>query len=96
MADAAVPPKTPKTPLEKESAQRLIVVLEKACLETVKAGNSYELLNCDDHIHILRKHKRDPADVRPDICHQVWLDEGCDFGMQPCSHLAIPSNPLFF
>lgn len=75
MADAAVPPKTPKTPLEKESAQRLIVVLEKACLETVKAGNSYELLNCDDHIHILRKHKRDPADVRPDICHQVWPDD---------------------
>jgi rRNA small subunit pseudouridine methyltransferase Nep1 len=57
--------------IEKETAQRLIVVLEKACLETVKAGNNYELLNCDDHTHILKKHKKDPADCRPDICHQV-------------------------
>jgi hypothetical protein len=57
--------------IEKETAQRLIVVLEKACLETVKVGNNYELLNCDDHTHILKKHKKDPADCRPDICHQV-------------------------
>lgn len=47
------------------------MVLERASLETVKAGKSYELLNCDDHAHILKKHKRDPAEVRPDITHQV-------------------------
>ena len=46
-------------------------VLERACLETVKAGKSYELLNCDDHAHIMKKHKRDPAESRPDISHQV-------------------------
>ena len=46
-------------------------MLERACLETVKAGKSYELLNCDDHAHIMKKHKRDPAESRPDISHQV-------------------------
>eukprot|EP00960_Hanusia_phi_P021846 647500-Hanusia_phi.AAC.1 len=66
-------PKLPKTPKEKDTAQRLIVVLEKACLETVKSGNSYELLNCDDHVHLLKKFKRDPADCRPDITHQMLL-----------------------
>jgi rRNA small subunit pseudouridine methyltransferase Nep1 len=53
------------------SANRLIVVLEKACLETVKSGKNYELLNCDDHAHILKKHKREAAECRPDIAHQV-------------------------
>jgi len=66
-------PKTPRTKQEKDSAQRLIVVLERACLETVKAGKSYELLNCDDHAHILKKHKRDPGESRPDISHQMLL-----------------------
>ena len=31
------------------------------------------LLNCDDHGAFLRKHKRDPADYRPDILHQAML-----------------------
>ena len=53
------------------SSNRLIVVLEGAALETVKVGKGYELLNCDDHAHILKKHKREPAECRPDISHQV-------------------------
>eukprot|EP00288_Rhodomonas_lens_P013349 CAMPEP_0177707780 /NCGR_PEP_ID=MMETSP0484_2-20121128/9932_1 /TAXON_ID=354590 /ORGANISM="Rhodomonas lens, Strain RHODO" /LENGTH=261 /DNA_ID=CAMNT_0019219313 /DNA_START=11 /DNA_END=794 /DNA_ORIENTATION=- len=73
MSGTGEAPKVPKTPAEKDSAQRLIVVLERASLETVKAGKSYELLNCDDHAHILKKHKRDPAEVRPDITHQMLL-----------------------
>lgn len=32
---------------------------------------AYVLLNCDDHGHFLKKHKKDPAYYRPDICHQV-------------------------
>jgi rRNA small subunit pseudouridine methyltransferase Nep1 len=55
--------------------KRLIVVLENATLETVKAGNkkdaSYHLLNCDDHHGILKKSGRDVAEMRPDITHQV-------------------------
>lgn len=51
----------------------LIVVLERACLETGKVGKEHVLLNCDDHANFLRKHKRDPADSRPDILHQCML-----------------------
>ena len=56
--------------------KRLIVVLENACLETIKTKNgSHELLNCDDHMGLLKKMGRDWSEVRPDITHQVctWL-----------------------
>ncbi|KAJ3268210.1 Ribosomal RNA small subunit methyltransferase mra1, partial [Borealophlyctis nickersoniae] len=68
------PPKIPKTPLEKETSRRLIVVLEQASLETVKLGKGkeghYQLLNCDDHHHLLKKNGRDISESRPDITHQ--------------------------
>ena len=31
----------------------------------------YQLLNCDDHKSFLTRHGKDPAEYRPDICHQV-------------------------
>ena len=31
------------------------------------------LLNCDDHAGFLRRHDKDPALWRPDICHQALL-----------------------
>ena len=31
------------------------------------------LLNCDDHQNFLKKHNKDPAMYRPDICHQALL-----------------------
>ena len=34
---------------------------------------SYALLNCDDHQNFLRRHNKDPALYRPDICHQALL-----------------------
>ena len=46
----------------------LTVVLEKACLEVGKVGKEHVLLNCDDHGNFLRKHKRDPAELRPTSC----------------------------
>ena len=52
---------------------KVIVVLERACLEVGKVGKEHVLLNCDDHAGFLRKHKRDPADARPDILHQCML-----------------------
>ena len=55
----------PAKGLEKESAQRLIVVLERASLETVKAGQSFQLLNSDDHAHILKKNNKNAAEYRP-------------------------------
>ncbi|KAG4300743.1 hypothetical protein PCANB_002817 [Pneumocystis canis] len=57
--------------------RRLIVVLEKASLETCKIGTfkegKYQLLNCDDHQNILKKMNRDISEARPDICHQCLL-----------------------
>ncbi|RZF32279.1 hypothetical protein LSTR_LSTR009468 [Laodelphax striatellus] len=49
--------------------KRLIIILENAQLESVKVGNSYELLNCDDHKGILRKNDRDIGSCRPDIVY---------------------------
>ena len=39
----------------------------------MQVGNSFELLNCDDHTNILKKYKRDPGTCRPDITHQCLL-----------------------
>jgi rRNA small subunit pseudouridine methyltransferase Nep1 len=81
-----IPASVPKTPAQKASTRRLIVVLEQACLEAyrVSSGSAsargrrdsekdakYALLNCDDHQGILAKTGRDIADARPDITHQV-------------------------
>ena len=49
----------------------VIFVLENASLEVGKVGKTFQLLNCDDHANFLRKHKKDPAEYRPDISHQV-------------------------
>ena len=51
----------------------MIVILERACLETGKVGSDHVLLNSDDHHKFLLKHKKSPADYRPDILHQSML-----------------------
>ncbi|KAI7852151.1 Alpha/beta knot methyltransferase [Circinella umbellata] len=70
-------PKIPKTQIEKENSRRLIVVLEQATLETLKIGKNkegnYQLLNVDDHLHILKKNNRETYEARPDILHQCLL-----------------------
>ena len=53
--------------------KRLIVVLEGAHLETVKAGKGFGLLNVDEHVGILRKLNKDFSQARPDITHQCLL-----------------------
>eukprot|EP00271_Cylindrocystis_brebissonii_P003715 TRINITY_DN14980_c0_g1_i1.p1 TRINITY_DN14980_c0_g1~~TRINITY_DN14980_c0_g1_i1.p1 ORF type:complete len:321 (-),score=76.51 TRINITY_DN14980_c0_g1_i1:970-1932(-) len=52
---------------------KVYFVLQKAALEVAKIGKTYQLLNCDDHVGFLKKHKRDPALYRPDILHQALL-----------------------
>ncbi|OWF40956.1 ribosomal RNA small subunit methyltransferase NEP1-like [Mizuhopecten yessoensis] len=59
----------PKSSNEK----RLIVILEKASLESVKVGKQFELINCDKHKHIAKKSGRDISQCRPDITHQCLL-----------------------
>lgn len=71
--EGPTPCKMPKTVKPKDQQKRLIVVLENASLETVKAGKTFELMNCDDHKNILRKNDRDIGGARPDITHQCLL-----------------------
>ena len=70
-------PRLPRTYEEKESTRRLIVVLDKASLETFKVNSSksssYQLINSDDHSKTLRKLGNDTAIHRPDITHQVRI-----------------------
>lgn len=54
------------------SGNKVTVILDLAALETVKTKRGdFELLNCDDHKGIMKKHNRDPKEYRPDILHQV-------------------------
>eukprot|EP00122_Pirum_gemmata_P011639 Pgem_evm1s10783 len=66
-------PKLPQTQQEKDSQKRLIVILDRACLETGKVGKDFQLLNCDDHQNILRKNGKEISMARPDITHQCLL-----------------------
>ena len=58
----------PDEDLEGTPDEGFIFVLEKATLETAKVGKGYQILNCDDHANFLRRHGKDPANYRPDIC----------------------------
>lgn len=40
---------------------------------TLQVGKSFELLNPDEHAHILRKNGREIGNCRPDISHQCLL-----------------------
>lgn len=52
----------------------ILVILDLASLETVKTKRGeFQLLNCDDHIGIIRKFRKDPSDYRPDIIHQELM-----------------------
>ncbi|ETV98804.1 hypothetical protein H310_08312 [Aphanomyces invadans] len=56
-----------------DTKPQVIVVLENASLETVKTTRGYQLLNCDDHKGIHKKHNKDPSASRPDILHQELM-----------------------
>ena len=58
------------TPESDDKERKVIVLLDLASLETVKTKNGdFQLLNCDDHIGLMKKHKKDPSKYRPDILH---------------------------
>lgn len=56
--------------MDSVSERKLIVVLERATLDIVNVNGQQQLINCDEHIHLMKKHKKDPAFCRPDIVHQ--------------------------
>mmetsp|Transcript_7846 Transcript_7846/g.13663 ORF Transcript_7846/g.13663 Transcript_7846/m.13663 type:complete len:245 (-) Transcript_7846:27-761(-) len=57
-----------------DQQKRLVVVLEGACLETVKVGERYELLNVDDHLRLMQRKKRDLSEARSDVTHQCLMN----------------------
>lgn len=73
--DSHKPQKIPRTLAEKDKQKRLVVILEKASLETIKVGKSqkFELMNSEDHRGQLLKHGRDVSSARPDITHQCLM-----------------------
>ena len=57
-----------------EGGRQVIILLDLANLETVRTKKGdHQLLNCDDHLHIMKKHNKNPADYRPDILHQELM-----------------------
>jgi rRNA small subunit pseudouridine methyltransferase Nep1 len=56
------------------NSKEITVILDIASLEIVKTKKGdFQLLNCDDHIGLMRKHNKDPQDYRPDIIHQELM-----------------------
>jgi len=54
--------------------QKVTFILDLANLETVKTKKGdYQLMNCDDHVAIIKKNNKDPAQYRPDIIHQLLM-----------------------
>ncbi|KAL0234138.1 hypothetical protein PCE1_001176 [Barthelona sp. PCE] len=66
-------PRVAKTKAQMARGQRLFVVIEAACIETVRTERGYELLSVDRHRNILHKAGRDPAEARPDVVHRLLL-----------------------
>ena len=64
-----VNPQIPTHYMERQKWTRLIVILEKANLETCKTARGIELLNCDDHQKVIQKMGRKYEDFRPDVTH---------------------------
>eukprot|EP00808_Paulinella_micropora_P019210 g34403.t1 len=68
--------------------KRVIVVLEKAGLETVKTKKGYELVSADTHASILKKYKKTASQYRPDIVHQCLLTL-LDSPLNKAGHLQV-------
>ena len=52
----------------------ITIILDLASLEIVKTKKGdFQLLNCDDHISLMKKHGKDPQSYRPDIIHQELM-----------------------
>ena len=63
----------PSAATSSNSKAKVIVVLVKAALWTIKTKNGYELASADTHANLLLRLKRDPAECRPDILHHSLL-----------------------
>ncbi|XP_021771452.1 uncharacterized protein LOC110735569 [Chenopodium quinoa] len=62
-------PDIPVTITKQKSQPGAVFLLERASLEVAKVGKTYQILNSEDHANFLMKHKKNPADYRPDIVY---------------------------
>jgi len=76
------------TKLGVHKEKKVIIVLEKASLETVKTKKGFELVSADTHRGILKKFKKEPGEYRPDIAHQCLLTL-LDSPLNKAGHLQI-------
>lgn len=54
--------------------QQVYIILDGAQLETVKTKKGdFQLMNCDDHVTIMKRTGKDPQMFRPDIVHQELM-----------------------
>ncbi len=74
--------------MQVSDTKKVVIVLEKACLETVKTKHGVELITADTHASILKKLKKDPTQFRPDILHQCLLTL-LDSPLNKAGHLQI-------
>jgi len=84
-SSVAAPPSKSTNP---NSQRKVIVVLVKASLETVKTKKGYELVSADTHKQILQKLKKNPSEYRPDILHQCLLTL-LDSPLNKAGHLQV-------
>ena len=73
---AAAQQKTHHEPHTEHRPSHCLASTHFLSLPLLQVGKNYELLNCDDHANFLRRHGKDPALYRPDICHQVREGRG--------------------
>ena len=63
---------SPHAPEEAPKKLSLYWIWQPLKLSRQKKGD-FQLLNCDDHIPLMRKFNKDPQDYRPDIIHQELM-----------------------
>lgn len=63
----------PRTPADKESWKRVIIVLEHCPLQSIQTDKGFELLSDRHRAYHARHAPSDPAEWRPDVVHQCLL-----------------------
>jgi rRNA small subunit pseudouridine methyltransferase Nep1 len=73
-SDASSESEDEDSPPPASEGRQVYIILDGAQLETVKTKRGdFQLMNCDDHVNIMKRHGKDPQKFRPDIVHQELM-----------------------
>ena len=50
-----------------------VVVMQEHYILALQVGKEYQLMSSDKHKELMKKYKKDPSLIRPDITHQVKI-----------------------